>query len=256
MPGLGVLVCRRPIGPSRTVGGLAQYDAHEGALARGGIARLKHERPIHPAEDRTVGRFAGAQIGERVFALARVGRFGADLEQDGHVRSRGDAVQPAEPAPAARAGDVHQRVVEVPIHDEDPLPHCLDVQPVAQEDEQVDRVDETAERPAPDDRVAQALQPAHEPRTPGDLLERDGPRRPVPRGAGKRVPEDAQYRIQADIAVHVEHRDRAVTTLQLALEPGDQARFARAVQSRESDQHARFTTRGGIGATTARARAG
>src|SRR5207245_10611555 len=95
-----------------------------------------------------------------------------------------------------------QRVVEVPIHDEDPLPHCLDVQPIAQEDEQVDRVDETAERPAPDDRVAQALQPAHEPRTPGDLLERDGSRRPVPRGAGTRVPADAQYRIQADIAVH------------------------------------------------------
>src|SRR5207302_4524494 len=199
----------------------AQHDSHEGALARGGIARLKHERPIHPAEYSAIGGFAGAQIGERVFALARVGRFGADLEQDGHVRRRGDAVQPAEPAPAARAGDVHQRVVEVPIHDEDPLPHYLDVQPVAQEDEQVDGVDETAQRPAPDDRVAQALQPAHEPRTPGDLLERDGPRRPDSRGAGERVPDDAQYRIQADIAVNVEHRDRTVATPQLALEPGD-----------------------------------
>ena len=263
MPERGVLVRRglsrrsRPMGGAGRgrVSGFSQHDAHQGALARHEVARLQHERPLDPAEDGAVRGFTGAQIAERVFALARVSRFGADLEQDGHVRGGGDAVQPPEPTPAARAGDVHQRVVEVPIHDEDPLAQRLDVQPVTQEDEQIDRIDETAERPAPDERVAETLQPAHEPRAADDLLERDGPRRSVPRGAGERVPDDAQYRIETDVAVHVEHGDRAAAALQLALEPGDQARFARAVQSREGDQHARFTTRGGIGAATARGRA-
>ena len=224
------------------MGGLCQHEACQGELARRWVACLEDERRVDPTEHRVIGRFAGAQIGERVFALARVRRFGTDLEQDGHVRRRRDPVEPAEPAPAAGAGYVHQRVVEIPIHDEDALPHRLDVQSVAQEDEQVDRVDEPAQPQAPDDRVAEPFQLAQEPRTPGDLVERDRPRGTIRWGARERIPDGAQDCVQADIAIHVQHGDRAVAALQLALEPGDQARFARAVESRERDQHAGFTT--------------
>src|SRR2546430_17221460 len=71
-----------------------------------------------PRKDVLIRDPATPQVFHRIFALAAEALFGSDVEEDRHGRGRREAGQPPGTRPVTTVGHVHQRVVEIPIHDQ------------------------------------------------------------------------------------------------------------------------------------------
>src|SRR5881394_2042524 len=136
-------------------------------------------------------------------------------------------------------GDVHERVVEIAVHDHHTPADGLVIQAIGEEEDEVERVDHAPEEFAPEQRVTDAVQGTR----PAGSDDGGGG------STAQLVPQPPEVGVYTDVVVHVEYDHAPVLPLQRLLQPAHQRGLAGAVEAGKRDQHRLTTTDCGPRAT-------